>query len=229
MLHGGIEAGSITEVFGEFRTGKTHLCHTLCVTCQLPKSMGGGQGKALYIDTEGTFRPELIVKIAERYGLDKEQVLENIAIARALSFEQQESLLIQAACMMSEDHYALIIVDSVIHHLRTEYIGRGELSARQNVLGVFLKRITKLADEFKVAAVITNQMMAKVDGGASMFAADNKAPIGGHILAHASTTRLYLKKSKGNMRKCKIYDSPWLPETEVEFSVSESGVCDDCE
>jgi hypothetical protein len=67
---GGIETGSLTEIFGEFRTGKTQLCHTLCVTCQLPLDQGGGEGKALYIDTEGTFRPQRLVTIAERFGLN---------------------------------------------------------------------------------------------------------------------------------------------------------------
>lgn len=88
---GGIETGSITEMFGEFRTGKTQLCHTLAVTCQvvsrlssiemrykrfsltrsllffqLPIDQGGGEGKAMYIDTEGTFRPERLLAVAER-------------------------------------------------------------------------------------------------------------------------------------------------------------------
>lgn len=82
-MGGGIETGSITEMFGEFRTGKTQICHTMCVTCQLPKEKGGGEGKAMYIDTEGTFRPERLTDIAERFGLDPSEVLENVAYARA--------------------------------------------------------------------------------------------------------------------------------------------------
>lgn len=123
LLDGGIETGSITELFGEFRTGKTQLCHQLCVTCQLPFNQGGGEGKALYIDTEGTFRPERCLAIAERYGLNGEDVLgtkltlfylhvDNIAYARAYNSDHQTKLLIQAATMMSESRFALMVVDS---------------------------------------------------------------------------------------------------------------------
>jgi DNA repair protein RAD51 len=103
LLGGGIETGSLTEVFGEFRTGKTQLCHTLCVTCQLPLDMGGGEGKAMYIDTEGTFRPQRLAAIAARFGLNADDVLENVAYARAHNSEQQMDLLKMASAMMAED------------------------------------------------------------------------------------------------------------------------------
>lgn len=102
LLQGGIETGSITEVFGEFRTGKTQLCHTLCVTCQLPVENGGGSGKALYIDSEGTFRPERLVSIAEKHGLNGEDVMDNVAFARAYNSDHQLQLLNQACALMSE-------------------------------------------------------------------------------------------------------------------------------
>ena len=113
LLKGGIETGSITEMFGEFRTGKTQLCHTLCVTCQLPMEQGGAEGKAMYIDTEGTFRPERLMEIAEKYGLNGQDVLDNVAYARAYNSDHQSQLLIEAACMMAEQRFGLIIVDSV--------------------------------------------------------------------------------------------------------------------
>lgn len=94
LLGGGIETGSLTEIFGEFRTGKTQICHTLCITCQLPKEKGGGEGKAMYIDTEGTFRPERLASIAERFGLDPQECMENVAYARAFNCDQQNKLLI---------------------------------------------------------------------------------------------------------------------------------------
>ncbi|XP_050726591.1 DNA repair protein RAD51 homolog 1-like isoform X2 [Eriocheir sinensis] len=188
LLGGGIETGSITEIFGEFRTGKTQLCHTLAVTCQLPLEMGGGEGKCLYIDTEGTFRPERLVATAQRYQLQEADVLDNVAYARAYNSDHQSTLLIQAAAMMAESRYALCIVDSAMALYRTDYAGRGELSARQMHLARFLRMLLRLADEFGVAVVITNQVVAQVDG-ASMFAADPKKPIGGNIMAHASTTR----------------------------------------
>jgi DNA repair protein RAD51 len=225
LLGSGIETGSITEIFGEFRTGKTQLCHTLAVTCQLPIDQGGGEGKALYIDTEGTFRPERLVAVAERYGLDGAAVLDNVAYARAYNSDHQTQLLLQAAAMMVESRYALLIVDSATALYRTDYSGRGELSARQMHMARFLRTLLRLADEFGVAVVITNQVVAQVDG-ASMFTADPKKPIGGNIMAHASTTRLYLRKGRGETRICKIYDSPCLPEAEAMFAINADGIGD---
>ena len=105
---GGIETGAITELFGEFRTGKSQLCHTLAVTCQLPVSMGGGEGKCLYIDTEGTFRPVRLLAVAERYGLNGEEVLDNVAYARAYNADHQQQLLVHASALMSESRYVLV-------------------------------------------------------------------------------------------------------------------------
>uniref|UniRef100_A0A8C5UR43 DNA repair protein RAD51 homolog n=1 Tax=Microcebus murinus TaxID=30608 RepID=A0A8C5UR43_MICMU len=221
----GIETGSITEMFGEFRTGKTQICHTLAVTCQLPIDRGGGEGKAMYIDTEGTFRPERLLAVAERYGLSGSDVLDNVAYARGFNTDHQTQLLYQASAMMVESRYALLIVDSATALYRTDYSGRGELSARQMHLARFLRMLLRLADEFGVAVVITNQVVAQVDG-AAMFAADPKKPIGGNIIAHASTTRLYLRKGRGETRICKIYDSPCLPEAEAMFAINADGVGD---
>lgn len=226
LLQGGIETGSITEIFGEFRTGKTQLCHTLAVTCQLSKEDGGGAGKSLYIDTEGTFRPERCVAVAERFGLDPDLVLENISYARAYNSDHQSQLLVQAAAMLSESNYSIIIVDSAMALYRTDFSGRGELSARQIHLARFLRMLLRLADEFGVAVVITNQVVASVDGAAAIFNADPKKPVGGHIMAHASTTRLYLRKGRGETRICKIYDSPCLPESEAVFAITTAGIDD---
>jgi len=225
LLQGGIETGSITELFGEFRTGKSQLCHTLAVTCQLPIDMGGAEGKCLYIDTEGTFRPERLLAVAERYGLSGNDVLDNVAYARAYNTDHQTQLLIQAAAMMSESRYAMVIVDSATALYRTDFSGRGELSSRQMHLARFLRMLLRLADEFGVAVVLTNQVVAQVDG-AAMFAADPKKPIGGNIMAHASTTRLYFRKGRGEQRICKIYDSPCLPESETIFAINADGIGD---
>lgn len=225
LLLGGFETGSITEMFGEFRTGKTQLCHQLAVTCQLPIDQGGGEGKCLYIDTEGTFRPERLLAVAERYGLSGQDVLDNVAYARAYNSDHQMQLLIQASAMMSESRYALIIVDSATALFRTDYTGRGELASRQVALGQFLRMLLRLADEFGVAVVVTNQVVAQVDG-AAMFQADAKKPIGGNIMAHASTTRLSLRKGRGETRICKIYDSPCLPEEEAVFAINPDGIGD---
>lgn len=224
LLGGGIETGSITEVFGEFRTGKTQICHTLCVTCQRPLDQGGAEGKALYIDTEGTFRPAKLVDIAERFGMNGEEVLENVIYARAHNSEQQTELLTDAAALMSEERFALMIVDSATALYRSDFVGRGELSDRQIQLGQFLRQCTRLAEEFGIAVVITNQVVANPDG--MSFAKDNVKPIGGNIIAHASTTRLKLKKGRGENRVCQIYDSPTLPESECNFALGKGGIED---
>jgi DNA repair protein RAD51 len=225
LLGGGIESGSITEMFGEFRTGKTQLCHTLCVTCQLPKENGGGAGKALFIDTEGTFRPEKLKSIANRFGLDGDDVVSNVLYARAYNSDQQNKLLLQACALMAESKFALLIVDSATALYRTDYSGRGELSARQMSLAKFLRNLQKIADEHQVAVVITNQVVAQVDG--SSFGGQNdKKPIGGHIMAHACQTRLYLRKGMKENRICKIYDSPCLPEAEATYAITEAGIDD---
>jgi len=225
ILDGGIETGSITELFGEFRTGKTQLCHQLCVTCQLPFGQGGGEGKALYIDTEGTFRPERCLAIADRYGLNGEDVLDNIAYARAYNSDHQMKLLVQASQMMAGSRFALMIVDSATALYRTDYSGRGQLADRQMHLAQFLRQLLRLADEYGIAVVLTNQVVAAVDGSA-MFQADPKKPIGGNIMAHASTTRLKFRKGKGTQRICSIYDSPNLPERDAIFCIETDGISD---
>uniref|UniRef100_A0A0K0FUM1 DNA repair protein RAD51 homolog n=1 Tax=Strongyloides venezuelensis TaxID=75913 RepID=A0A0K0FUM1_STRVS len=225
LLKGGIETGSITEIFGEARSGKSQFCHNLAVTCQLPVSRGGAEGRCLWIDTEGTFRPERISQIAQRYNLEPELVLDNIACARAFNSDHQRDILVEAAALMASYRHSLIIVDSVMALYRTDFQGRGELADRQAHLGRFLRHLLRLADEFGVAVVMTNQVMANVDGSA-MYGGDTRKPTGGNIMAHASTTRLYFKKGKGEQRICKVYDSPWLPEHEARFAISNEGIID---
>lgn len=224
LLEGGVETGSITEIFGEFRTGKTQLCHTLCITCQMPITNGGAEGKAMYIDTEGSFRPKRCQEIAERFGIDPEMALENIAYARAHNSEHQMELLKTAAAIMSQDRYALLCVDSATALFRTDYMGRGELSERQMQMAQFLRQLTRVAEEFGVAVVITNQVVA--NPGEMSFAKDSTKPIGGNIIAHASTTRLRLRKGRGENRICSVFDSPTLPEADAQFALSAQGVCD---
>jgi len=223
LLQGGIETGSLTEIFGEFRTGKTQLFHQLSVTCQLPIDMGGGEGRCLWIDTENTFRPERIVQIAQRYGLNPKAAMDNIAVATAQNTDIQLKYLEEAAAVMSSQRYSLLIVDSATALYRTDYRGRGELADRQQHLALFLRRLQRLCDVFGIACVISNQVVADPGG---MGIGDNKKPIGGNIMAHASTTRLYFKKGRAETRICKIYDSPCLPEGEARFAISTKGIMD---
>eukprot|EP00999_Lentomonas_sp_LEN2_P002660 NODE_536_length_1386_cov_108.259730_g501_i0.p1 GENE.NODE_536_length_1386_cov_108.259730_g501_i0~~NODE_536_length_1386_cov_108.259730_g501_i0.p1 ORF type:complete len:353 (-),score=72.66 NODE_536_length_1386_cov_108.259730_g501_i0:227-1285(-) len=225
LLHGGVETMSITEMFGEFRSGKTQLCHTICVTSQLPREMRGGNGKVAYVDTEGTFRPERIKPIAERFGLDPDAALENILVARAYTHEHQMNLVSQVGARMVDDQFRVLIIDSVTALFRVDFSGRGELAERQQKLAQMLSRLIKLAEEFNVAVVLTNQVTAD-PGATATFTPDPKKPVGGHILAHASTTRLYLRKGRGEQRICKIYDSPSIPESEATFALHETGIVD---
>jgi DNA repair protein RAD51 len=226
VLHGGFETGTITEIYGEFRTGKTQLCHTLCITAQLPIEQGGGEGKALYIDTEGTFRPERLLQVAQRFGLNSQDCLDNVAVARAHNVEHQTELLTAAASMMAESRFSIAIVDSATALFRTEYEGRGQLSERQIHLGKFLRSLQKIADEFGVAVVVTNQVMANPDSNPFAGQANALKPIGGNIMAHASCTRLMVRKGKGETRIAKVVCSPVLPESEGAFSLAESGIED---
>ena len=225
LLQGGIESMAITEAFGEFRTGKTQLSHTLCVTAQLAKENGGGHGKVCYIDTENTFRPERIKEIAKRFDLDETATLDNILVARAYTVDHLNQLLMFAAAKMYEDEFALLIVDSIMAPFRVDFSGRGELSERQQILGRTLSRMLKIAEQFNVAVFMTNPVMAD-PGGNAAFAVDPRKPVGGNIMAHASTTRLYFRKGKGEQRICKIYDSPLLPESECTFQIGEGGISD---
>lgn len=225
MLGGGVESCSITELFGEFRCGKTQLCHSLSVMAQLPNNMGGANGKVIYIDTEGTFRPERIRQIAESKGVSAEAAMDNIVYARCYTSEHLVQLLVEAAGLMvsDEDRFALLIVDSIMGVFRVDYSGRGELAERQQNLGRVLSKLQKMSEEFNVAILLTNQVMADPSGGAS-FMPNLPKPVGGHILAHFSTTRIFLRKGRGEQRVAKIYDSPWLPESESIFEIFAGGV-----
>ncbi len=227
ILGGGLETGQITEVFGEFRTGKTQLCHTLCVTCQLSFANKGGQAKVIYIDTEGNFRPERIEAISERYGLNSDQTLDNIIHCRVFSHDEQMSIVKPIAGLLADPDqgpYRILIIDSIISLFRVEFSGRGELSERQQKLGQHLSHLEKLAEEFNIIVLIMNQCMSD-PGALAMFGPVVK-PVGGHVLAHASTTRVHLKKGKGEQRIAKIYDSPLLPEAEATFQILNGGISD---
>lgn len=227
LMGGGMESMSITEAFGEFRTGKTQLSHTLCVTTQLPGENGYTGGKVIYIDTENTFRPDRLRPIADRFNLDQEAVLENVLYTRAYTSDQQMELLDLVCAKLHEELgiFKLLIVDSIMALFRVDYSGRGELADRQQQLAQMLSKLQKISEEYNVAVFVTNQMTS--DPGASMsFQADPKKPIGGHILAHASTTRLSLRKGRGENRVAKIYDSPDLPENEATFSITNAGIDD---
>ena len=222
LLGGGIETGTIVEVYGEFRVGKTQLCHTLAVTCQLPIEMGGAAARSMYIDTEGTFRPETLVAIAERFNLTPEYVLDQVAVTTATTLDHLIVLLKRAGALMMENRYGLLIINSLMGPLRAEFNGRGELQERQLKLMQFLSVLKKIACIHKVAVVITNQVVSQVDN----FFGDPKKAIGGHIMSHNTTTRICLEKRADSMRQAKLTASPLLPEGSVVCSITTGGVQD---
>ena len=205
------------------RCGKTQICHTLAVTTQLPLDEGGGCAKVAFIDTEGTFRAERIVQIAERFNLDSDAVLDNILVARTFTHEMMDNALTLLAGKFSEEPFKILIIDSIMAHFRVDFIGRGELSERQQRLGQFLAKLNKIADEFNIAVVYTNQVQAD-PSGMSFAGMDPKKAIGGHVLAHASHVRLSVRKGRGDARVIKVVDAPNLKEAEGEFIITDGGV-----
>jgi DNA repair protein RadA len=233
MMGGGIETQSITEMYGEFGSGKTQVAHQLAVNVQLPREQGGLNGSVIIIDTENTFRPERIQQmvegISEKYGqeYDYEEFLKNIHVARAFNSNHQ-ILLVDSAMELAnelkntEKPVRLLIVDSLTAHFRAEYIGRGTLADRQQKLNKHLHGLQRFGDLINACVVVTNQVMSKPDA----FFGDPTKPIGGHIVGHTATFRLYLRKSKGDKRIVRLVDSPNLPDAESIISVTTAGLRD---
>lgn len=220
LLGGGVETQSITELYGEFGTGKSQICQQLCVTVQLPVEQGGLEAGALYIDTENTFRPGRIVQIAPRFGLDPDEALRRIIFAEAYTSNHQMVLLENADEVIKENNIRLIIIDSVTGHFRSEYLGREMLAPRQQQLNKHLHKLIRLVRAFNAAAVITNQVMAQPD----VFFARMVKPVGGHIMGHMSHSRIFLRKGRNNMRIAKLTVSPFLPEGEAPLRITERGI-----
>jgi len=222
LLGGGFETQSLIEVYGEFGSGKTQIGHQLAVNCTLPIEEGGLDGDVFYIDTEDTFRPERITQMARGKDLDPEKVLERIHVARAYNSAHQMLLAEEIKRMGRGLNVKMIIVDSLTSHFRAEYIGRGMLANRQQKLNRHLKELKQLADVNNAIVLVTNQVHSKPD---AMWG-DPTKPIGGHVLAHASTFRLYLRKAKGGRRIARLVDSPNLPDGECVYQVTEDGLKD---
>jgi DNA repair protein RadA len=222
LLGGGIETQAVTEFHGGFGCGKTQVGFQLAVNVQLEPEQGGLGGACLFIDAEATFRPERIKQIAEALGLDANKVLKNIIYPRAYNSDHQMVLVEKAPEVIKENNVKLIVVDSVTSHFRAEYTGRGELASRQQKLNRHLHALQRLADVYNLAVYITNQVMARPD----VLFGDPTAPVGGHVLGHFSTHRIYLRKSKANTRIARVIDSPHLPEGEAIFAITEEGIRD---
>ena len=222
LLGGGIETQAMTEFIGEYGVGKTQICLILCVMAQLPVDKKGLNGNVVYIDTEGTFIPERICEIANALELDPHKTLENIFLARAYNSSHQCLLIENLFKFCPENNIKLVIVDSMIGHFRGEYVGREHLSERQQKLNNLLHKLLRLTEAFNLPVIVTNQ----VQSNPAQFFGDPNKPAGGHVMAHACTHRIYLRKGSKGTRIIKVIDSPYLPESSTRFKITEKGIED---
>ena len=222
LLGGGLETQAITECFGEFGSGKSQLAHQLAVNVTRGEDEGGLNGDTVWVDTESTFRPERIHQMSDALELDSEAILKRIHVARAFNSHHQMLLMEKAHEMTKDFPIRLVVIDSLTAHFRAEYIGRGVLAERQQLLNKHIHELMRFGDVQNAAIYVTNQVAAKPDA----FFGDPTRPIGGHIVGHSATFRVYLRKSKGGKRIARLIDSPNLPEAEAVFSVSEDGIRD---
>ncbi len=223
LVGGGLETQTITEVYGEYGVGKSILCHQLAVNVQLPLDKGGLNGGALYLDTEQTFRPEWIVRMAKSAGLEATDAASRIIYSEAYNSDHQMLLLEKADQIIKDNNIRVIIIDSLTSHFRSEYLGREMLAERQQRLNNHMHRLIRLARGFNAVAIVTNQVMAKPD----QFFANQVDAVGGHIVAHTSHTRVFLRRAaSGPIRIARLVSSPYLPEGERIFKVTETGIVD---
>jgi len=223
LLGGGLESQTISEFYGQYGVGKSILCHQLCVNAQKPVDQGGLNGGALYIDTEQTFRPEWIERMSNHLGMDPDTVARNIMYAEAYTSDHQILLLEKADQVIKENNIRLIVVDSLTAHFRSEYLGREMLADRQQKINKHLHRLVRLARAFNTVAVVTNQVMSRPD---AFFAMAVEA-VGGHIVAHTTHTRVFLRRTAGGpVRIARLVSSPYLAEGERLFKVTENGIED---
>lgn len=220
LMAGGFETGSVVECFGAYGSSKTQIAHLLAVNVQKIES----DAIAVFIDTENTFRPERIHQFAKGAGIDPEEALKRVRVARAYNSDHQMLLAEKVEDLISKEslNVKLVIVDSLTAHFRAEFIGRGTLAERQQKLNKHMRTLAKLADKYNVCIYVTNQVMAKPD----QFFGDPTEAIGGHIVGHNSTFRIYLRKGKKGSRVAKLIDAPNLADGEACFMVEEKGLSD---
>ncbi len=222
LLGGGLESQAITECYGEFGAGKSQIAHQLAVNVTRGLDEGGLDADTVWIDSEQTFRPERIKQMSDAFGLDTEAILKRVHVARAFNSHHQMLLVDKANELVKDFPIRLIIVDSLTAHFRAEYIGRGVLAERQQLLNKHIHDLMRFGDVHNAVIYVTNQVHAKPDA----FFGDPTRPVGGHVVGHSATFRVYLRKSKGGKRIARLIDSPNLPEAEAVFTVSEDGVRD---
>jgi len=224
LLGGGVPTHLITEFYGEFGVGKTQIAHQLSVNVQLPESRGGLNSSAIYIDAEGTFRPERLVKIAKALGLNASRVLMNVYVARARDLEHQNILLHLLPSIVREKNAKLVIIDTLLNNIR---ISVGESIADKilllKYLGIQLRILKKVAYELGVATVIFNPISAVPEKKGIIVP-------GGSTLSESVDIRVLLRKLEvkggSNIRMAEIIHTPLTKEGIVKFMITEEGIKD---
>jgi DNA repair protein RadA len=232
FLKGGVETQAITEITGEFGTGKSQICHTLCVTANLGKQKGI-LDSIIFIDTENTFRPERIHQIAEARGLDSEEIMKRVFVCKVNNSAQLEAIIKNLSKSVEEYKAKLVIIDSIISLHRAEFPGRETLAERQQRLNVMLHKLIRVAEIYNIAVVVTNQVQASPTdnnnnnnafGGGSGWNSSSIKAAGGNIMGHACTYRIFLRRA-GHDRIAIMVDSPYHHAYDkVRFTISEKGV-----
>ena len=220
LLGGGIKPEATYEVYGEFGSGKTQFCNSLTV-----ETIHNGQN-VIWIDCEDTFKPRRIVEIlmARGYVEDKEEALEyinRIYYFYCPNTEQLMGTINNLSNILMEKAPPLLILDGAIGQFREEYLGRGTLAERQMQLARLMTHLKNISYYFRNTVVFTNQ----VQSDPAMMFGDPIKPIGGNVVGHASTYRIYFKKS-GKKRVARMVDSPEHPQADAEFVLGVEGIKD---
>lgn len=221
LLLGGIETQAVTEFYGEFGSGKSQICHTLCAIARQPVENGGLNSGVIYIDTEGTFRPERVEQIARARGLDASEILKSIAVCKVYNSSHLELIVKDLGRYIDDFKAKIVVIDSIISLHRAEFAGRGTLADRQQRLNGMLHKLIRLAEIYNISVIITNQVQSSPD----TFFGDPTKAAGGNVIGHASTYRIYLRKS-GENRIAKMMDSPYHPYSDTRFTITEKGTDD---
>ena len=218
LFLGGIETQAVTELYGEFGSGKSQICHTMCITAGQPVESGGLNSGVIYIDTEGTFRPERLEQISSSRNIDPVHALQNVAVCKVYNSAHLELIVKNLGKYIDDYKAKLVIVDSIISLHRAEFSGRGTLADRQQRLNSIMHKLLRISEIYNIAIIVTNQVQSAPD----TFFGDPTKPTGGNVIGHASTYRVYLRKS-GENRIAKMIDSPYHPYSEVRFTINEKG------
>ncbi len=226
ILGGGVPVGAITELSGAYGSGKTQICFQLCITVQFPPEQDGLGGKAYFIDTEGTFSPRRLIEMALALGIDRQTALKNILVSKAYNVDHMLLLVNEARSLVPKENIKLMVIDSIASHFRAEFVGQQQLPARQQALMRYAENLLKFADTFNMAVVVTNQVLASPE---AIVSGSSVVPALGLAWGHRPTHRIFLRKSRGNARIARLFDSPELPEREAVFYITQNGITDESE